>query len=65
MREDVLRTAGPRGAKLYDRLSHAAEALDADREKEALKLLRPLVTALSQVPTVHELMGVALYRAGR
>ena len=65
MRDAVVHAAGPRGTKLYDQLSRAAEALDADREKEALKLLRPLVSALPQVPTVHELMGVALYRAGR
>jgi tetratricopeptide (TPR) repeat protein len=65
VRDEVVRAAGPRGTKLYDRIVRAAEALDADREKEALKVLRPLLTALPQIPTVHELMGVALYRSGR
>jgi tetratricopeptide (TPR) repeat protein len=65
VRDEVVRAAGPRGPKLYDRIVRAAEALDADREKEALKLLRPVLTAIPQVPTVHELMGVALYRSGR
>jgi tetratricopeptide (TPR) repeat protein len=65
VRDEVVRAAGSRGTKLYDRIVRAAEALDADREKEALKVLRPLLSALPQIPTVHELMGVALYRAGR
>jgi tetratricopeptide (TPR) repeat protein len=65
VREEVLRAGGPRGARLYDQLARASDALDADREKEAIKLLRPLLGALPQVPTVHELMGVALYRSGR
>lgn len=65
VREEVLRLGGSRGPKLYDQLVRAADALSLDREQEALRLLRPLRTALPQVAAVHELMGVALYRRGR
>jgi tetratricopeptide (TPR) repeat protein len=43
----------------------AADALAADREKDALRLLRPLRTAMPQSATVREQMGIALYRSGR
>lgn len=65
VREEFLRLAGPRGAKLYEQLGRAADALEADREKDALRLLRPLRTALPASATVRELLGVALYRSGR
>ena len=56
---------GRAGAKLYEQLGRAADALEADREKDALRLLRPLRTALPASATVRELLGVALYRSGR
>lgn len=65
VREELLRLGGPRGTRFYDQLVRAAEALSADREKDALRLLRPLRSALPQSAAVRELLGVALYRSGR
>jgi tetratricopeptide (TPR) repeat protein len=65
VREELLRLGGPRGARFYDQLVRAADALSADREKDALRLLRPLRSALPQSAAVRELLGVALYRSGR
>ncbi len=65
VREELLRMGGPRGAKFYDQLVRAADALASDREKDALRLLRPLRSALPQSATVRELLGIALYRSGR
>jgi tetratricopeptide (TPR) repeat protein len=65
VREEFLRLGGPRGAKFYEQLGRAADALEADREKDALRLLRPLRTAMPASATVRELLGVALYRSGR
>jgi tetratricopeptide (TPR) repeat protein len=65
VREEFLRLGGPRGTKFYEQLVRAAEALASDREKDALRLLRPLRAAMPQSATVHEQMGIALYRSGR
>ena len=65
VREEVLRLGGARGPRLYEQLVKAVDALDADHEKEALRLLRPLRRALPQSATVHEQLGIALYRSGR
>jgi tetratricopeptide (TPR) repeat protein len=65
VREEFLRLGGSRGTKFYEQLVRASEALEADREKDALRLLRPLKTAMPQAGAVRELMGVALYRSGR
>jgi tetratricopeptide (TPR) repeat protein len=65
VREEVLRLGGARGPRLYEQLVKAVDALDADHEKEALRLLRALRRALPQSATVREQMGVALYRSGR
>jgi tetratricopeptide (TPR) repeat protein len=65
VREEFLRLGGPRGTKFYEQLVRAAEALAADREKDALRLLRPLRAAMPASATVHEQMGIALYRSGR
>jgi tetratricopeptide (TPR) repeat protein len=65
VRDEFLRLGGPRGAKLYGQLVKAVDALAADRERDAIRLLRPLRAALPQSATVHEQLGLALYRAGR
>jgi tetratricopeptide (TPR) repeat protein len=64
-RDELLRLAGPRGAKLYGQLVKAADAYSEDRERDALRILRPLREALPQVASVRELAGLALYRSGR
>ena len=65
VRDEFLRLGGPRGAKLYGQLVKAADSLAADRERDAIRLLRPLRAALPQSATVHEQLGLALYRSGR
>ena len=65
VREEFLRLGGPRGTRFYEQLARAGDALAADREKDALRLLRPLRAALPQSATVRELLGIALYRSGR
>jgi tetratricopeptide (TPR) repeat protein len=56
---------GARGGRMYEQLVRAVDALAADREKEALRLLRPLRSTLPQSATVREQLGIALYRSGR
>jgi tetratricopeptide (TPR) repeat protein len=65
VRDEFLRLGGPRGAKLYAQLVKAADAYAADRERDALRILRPLRGALPQSASVRELMGLSLYRSGR
>jgi tetratricopeptide (TPR) repeat protein len=65
VREQFLREGGSRGPKLYAQLVKAAEAYAADRERDALRILRPLRQALPQVAGVRELYGLSLYRSGR
>jgi tetratricopeptide (TPR) repeat protein len=65
VRDEFLRLGGARGPKLYDQLVRAADAYAADRERDALRILRPLREALPQVASVRELAGLALYRSGR
>jgi tetratricopeptide (TPR) repeat protein len=43
----------------------AADALARDHERDAIRRLRPLKDALPDSPTVHELLGLALYRDGK
>jgi tetratricopeptide (TPR) repeat protein len=64
-RDEFLRLAGSRGVKLYGQLVKAAEAYAEDRERDALRILRPVRTAIPQSASVRELYGLALYRSGR
>jgi tetratricopeptide (TPR) repeat protein len=45
-------------------LMEAADAFAHDREREALRILRPLREQLSDSPTVRELTGLCQYRVG-
>lgn len=60
-----MRLAGRRGAHLYEQLLEAADAFAADRDRDALRLLRPLRRAVPASPSVRELLGLALYRTGQ
>jgi tetratricopeptide (TPR) repeat protein len=50
---------------MHDDFVHASEALAQDRERDAMRLLRPLRKELPDSPSVRELLGLSLYRAGR
>jgi tetratricopeptide (TPR) repeat protein len=50
---------------MYDELVRAADAFSHDRERDALRLLRPLRRAIPDSPSVRELLGLSLYRSGR
>jgi tetratricopeptide (TPR) repeat protein len=55
---------GKRGSYLLGQLMDAADAYAHDRDRETLRILRPVRDALPDSPSVHELMGLAQYRVG-
>lgn len=61
---EVLRRGGLRGPKLLEQLMEAADAFAHDRDRDALRLLRPLRDELPDSPTVRELTGLVQYRLG-
>ena len=54
-----------RAAHLIERLSQAQDALERERFDDARRLASPLLRELAEVPAVHEVVGLAAYRAGR
>lgn len=65
MRDEILRLGGKRGERHYESLMRAADAFADDRERDALRILRPLREQLPGSQSVRELYGLSLYRAGR
>lgn len=65
MRDEILRHGGARGARWYDAMANASEAFADDRERDAIRILRPVRRALPRAPSVRELLGLSLYRAGQ
>lgn len=66
MSRDIGTTVGPRLAKrVEERVADAAVALDSDRPRDAVRLLRPVLGPGSDVVVVRELAGLAFYRLGR
>lgn len=65
MRDEILRHGGARGDRWYDAVARASEAFADDRERDAIRILRPVRRALPSAPSVRELLGVSLYRAGQ
>lgn len=56
---------GPqRGARLIERLSEAAQALDRDRLDEARRIVKPLADELPEVAAVRRVSGLTAYRLG-
>lgn len=51
--------------KLVERLGDATRAYGADRYQDALRVLRVLVDRAPESASVHELLGLTLYRMGR
>ena len=64
VRDEILKLGGRDGLKYYDLLMKAADAYARDHEREALRTLRPLRDAMPDSPSVRELLGLSLYRAG-
>lgn len=63
---DIGAAVGPRQARrVEDRVAEAAAALDADRPRDALRLLRPVLGPAADVAVVRELAGLAFYRLGK
>ena len=60
----MTRVAGRNANRALTQLMAAADAYQHDREREALRLLRPLRDQLPDSPSVRELTGLAQYRVG-
>ena len=63
--DEILRLGGRRGARNYDELMRAADAFAEGRDRDALRILRPLREAMPTSPSTRELYALALYRNGR
>jgi tetratricopeptide (TPR) repeat protein len=62
--EELARLAGRKARGAQEQLARAAEAFAAGRERDALKLLRPLRDLYPDASAVRELLGLAHYRLG-
>ncbi len=62
--EELARLAGRKAQGAQEQLARAAEAFRAERERDALRLLRPFRDAYPDASAVRELMGLAHYRLG-
>ncbi len=63
--EELARLAGAKRARVVDQMSRAADLYRGGREREALRLLRPLASAYPTAAGVHELVGLCHYRIGQ
>jgi tetratricopeptide (TPR) repeat protein len=63
--EELARLAGRNAARAQAQLARAAEAYTEDRERDALRLLRPLRDAYPEAGAVRELLGLCHYRLGQ
>jgi len=61
---EIRRLAGRNADRALRRLMDAADAYAHDREREALRVLRPLREQLPDSPSVRELVGLCQYRLG-
>jgi tetratricopeptide (TPR) repeat protein len=62
--QEIRRLAGRNADRALRRLMDAADAYRHDREREALRILRPLRDQLPDAPSVRELVGLCQYRLG-
>ena len=65
VRDEILRHGGTRGDRRFQAMAEASEAYDEGRERDAVRMLRPLVKAMPGAPSVRELLGLSLYRSGQ
>jgi tetratricopeptide (TPR) repeat protein len=61
---EVRRLGGRRASVLYQQLLAAADAFSRGRDRDALRMLRPVRDALPDAASVRELTGLAQYRLG-
>ena len=64
VQQELGRLAGRNASRALGTLMAAADAFANDREREALRILRPLREQLPDSPSVRELTGLAQYRIG-
>ena len=64
MQQELARVAGRNANRALGTLMAAADAFAHDREREALRILRPLREQLPDSPSVRELAGLCQYRIG-
>jgi tetratricopeptide (TPR) repeat protein len=64
VQEEIGRVAGRNANRALNQLMQAADAYAHDREREALRILRPLRDQVPDSPSVRELTGLAQYRIG-
>ena len=62
--EQIIETAGRRGPYFLNELEAAADAYANDRDREAVRRLRPLRVAMPQIAAIRELLGLGQYRLG-
>jgi tetratricopeptide (TPR) repeat protein len=63
--EELARLAGRQAQKAQDQLARAAAAFSDGRERDALRLLKPLRDAYPDASAVRELTGLCHYRLGQ
>jgi predicted Zn-dependent protease len=61
---ELLKLSPRRGPKLVAQMHQASDAVADGRDRDAVRLLRPLREEVPQAIAVRELLGVALYRTG-
>jgi tetratricopeptide (TPR) repeat protein len=64
VQQELAKLAGRNSARALGTLMAAADAFGNDREREALRILRPLREQLPDSPSVRELAGLCQYRIG-
>jgi hypothetical protein len=64
VQQEMARVAGRNANRAFGTLMAAADAFAHDRERETLRILRPLREQLPDSPSVRELAGLAQYRIG-
>ncbi len=64
MQEELATLAGRNASRVLGTLMAAADAYANDREREAIRILRPVRDRFPESPSVRELMGLAQYRVG-
>jgi tetratricopeptide (TPR) repeat protein len=64
VQQELGKLAGRNASRALDTLMAAADAFAHDRERDALRILRPLRDQLADAPSVRELTGLSQYRLG-
>jgi tetratricopeptide (TPR) repeat protein len=62
---ELARLAGRNAKRVQEQLARAAETFRAGRERDAMRMLRPLRDTYPEASAVRELMGLCHYRIGQ